>query len=135
MIDKKFTRSGGANKIDFQIDSIRARMGTILSFRDTMPKQAQAVAMALTVEYQIRYGRSISLKALKTDNIPMGVRKGQVLVQIGFQNVYSDDIDMQSAKHFVQLFNSGDLGWIEDFIIENFPTVDINSVSIMGTKV
>lgn len=135
MVDKKFTKSGGANKIDFQIDGIRARMGTVLSFRDTIPKQAQAVATALTLEYQSRYGRGISLKALKTDNIPMGVRKGQVLVQIGFLNVYTDEIDMQSAKHFVQLFNQGDLGWIEDFILNNFPSIDITSIQVMGTKV
>jgi len=135
MIDKKFTKSGGTTRMDFQIDKIRANMGTVVSFRDTLPRQAVAFALALTVAYQERYNRSIALKVIKTDNIPMGIRKGQVLVQIGFQDVYNSETDMNSAKHFVELFNQGDLNWIEDFIFTQFPSIDISSVQILNTKV
>jgi len=135
MIDKKFTKSGGSTRMDFQIDKIRANMGTVISFRDTMPNQAKAVTLALILEYQNRYNRSIELKTIKTDNIPMGVRKGQVLVQIGFQDVYNSQTDMKSAQHFVELYNQGDLSWIEDFILTSFPSIDISSLLILNTRV
>jgi len=135
MIDKKFTRSGGHTRMDFQIDKIRANMGTVISFRDTQNRNAIAIATALTLEYQDRYNRSIELKAIKTDMIPMGKNKGSILTQIGFQDVYNNELDKQNAKHFVQMYNNGDLGWIEDFILNNFPSVDISSIKVLNQKV
>jgi len=132
---KHFTKSGGHSRMDFLLDSIRVNMGTVISFRDTVPYQAMMVAKALKEEYENRFQRSTTLKVVKTDNIPMGIRKGQVLVQIGFQDVYNKETDIMSAKHFIEMYNQGSLGWIVTFIQTNFPTIDISSLAILGTKV
>jgi len=118
------------NYQDFKIEEIRAKGGTVISYRDRENGKALETLDKLINIYTFKpYLKH--LKVLKTDMIPMGVNKGQVLVQIGYPNVGTDITELQALKSFIEDMENSTDKFAKDLYLTN-PTIVKESIRILG---